>query len=769
MTFLDAVSRPPEVVGDVHEGSDADAGPASDRQLLVVRVCAAVATVIALFSGVEPTGTTWWDPVLIIGLTALFVFASARASRVAVMAAAGLAATFCGLSLWLGVAAIGFVVAAASARTPDRTVEAFAASGACTIVALFHLQTFVIFGFSAAVAATAIFIVLASAYRRSTKDLQQQTRSAAIVVALVLGLVLVVSLYMALSIRTTANAGVRSARQGLSAARAGDTQELRTQLERAQQQFGQANDQLGSIWLQPLKLVPVAAQNLRSVSIATEQGLIVANEAAATASDADLDKLQLRQGQFDLDVLAAMAPQLDRTSTQLENSIRQIEATRTLWLLPPVASQLDILVAEITTVLPEAQLAADAARVMPGLLGADGERRYLMLFGSPGESREFGGFVGGFALISVSDGNLDLVEAGSINDLVPIAREDSLEDPASYPVEFVEADPAFYPQNLTSTPNIYVIARAARDIFPTLLGAPLDGVIYADPFALAAMTEFTGPISVEGIDEPLDSAGLINFIFEGQYEFFDDRRERFTAIGALAAATAAAFENADLPGPERLGEVLGPVARAGRLQIVTYDPDENAFLASVKLQRDFVAPEGVDAFALVQTNGTASKLDLYLHREIEFTINVDADGSLTAIVDVEVRSEIADDVPPLTYGETDGTNQVLLSLYSRHELVDLTVDGQPHEYVIQEEFGLFRYALFKVPLAPNESRDISFVLTGTAPGEPYRAGIWEQPLANLDTVRVTYQGGSEASISSERVLGESWLFDPAQIAAGGSE
>jgi len=492
---------------------------------------------------------------------------------------------------------------------------------------------------------------------------------------------------------------------------------------------------------------------------------VIANEAASTAQDANIEDLQLRQGQLDLDLLASMAPRLQTTVQQLEQAVRLIEADDSPWLLPAVTRQLDSLVGEVIEVLPETRVAADAARVMPAMLGVESERRYLMLFGSPGEAREFGGFIGGYALIGISNGNLDLVQAGSINDLVPLANQGQLSNPDSYPIEFVAAEPALYPQNLTSTPNLDVVARAARDIFPTIAGAPIDGVIYADPFALAAMTEFTGPIAVDGIAEPLDRQGLLDLIFVDQYE--ETRQERFGTFGAIATATAGKFATADLPGPERLGEVLGPVARAGRLQIISYDQAENDFLASVKLQRQFVAPTNVDSFAVIHTNGTQSKLDLYLHREITYDITVEPDGSLFAVVDVELRSDIAADAPPLTFGATDGTNQVLLSLYSRHELANLTVGGEQHEYVVQEEFGFFRYALFKVAVPPNETVSVSFELTGVSPEVPYRAGIWEQPLVNNDIATVTYRTPGTAPVTTQREMVESWLFDPDELSVPG--
>ena len=732
----------------------------------VVVAASTIAAVGAAFSGVEPTGTSWWDPVLAAVLATVFVVAATRAHRWAMFSAAAIATLFVGFSPWLAVAVAGCAALAASISQPNRKRDLRAISGCLTFLGLLHLGDLWFFGLSALLAAIAVVAVFASAYSALAGDQKVAVRRVVRWGVAVVAVLLAFTAIQALLVRTTANAGIEAARAGINAARAGDTQELSAQLERAQLELKEANDKVSSPLLRPLALVPVAAQHLRSVQTAIAQGLAVANQARSVAEDANIEELTLRQGQFDLDLLRTMAPLLQSAATSLSDAVEVMQRARSPWLVPFVDDRLQSLLDEVVAVLPEAQVAAQAARVMPQMLGVDGERRYLMLFGSPGEAREFGGFVGGYALISVDDGDLDLIQAGSINDLVPIANLEELDDPASYPTEYLAVDPARYPQNLTSTPNITLMARVVRDVFPELFGAPIDGVIYVDPYALAAMTEITGPVWVPAIGEELVGNDIVDFIFDGQYRLLGGRTKRFEVMGELAQATAAGFATTNLPGPEELGRLLGPVARAGRLQVVTYDDAENEFLTAVKLQRHFSAPSSIDAFAVIHTNGTASKLDLFLHRNIRYDVTV-AGAELRATVDVELRSEIPEDAPELTYGFTDGTNGVLLSLYSPHELTAVTVSGQPHQFVVHEEFGFFRYALFTIPLAPGSTADVQFSLIGEAPPVPYRVGIWEQPGVNNDMVEVVYRVPGEEPVVRSRELVEGWLFDPAETSSDG--
>jgi len=728
----------------------------------VVVASAAVATVGAVFSGLEPTGTSWWDPVLAASVAIAFVVGATRASSRTLFAAVAIGALATGFTPWLAVGVAACVTYTLASQRTQHTTELRAVTGALSSIALFHLDDFGVFGLSAALAGAAIVGVVVSAYRRATVDARKPMRRVALVVGAAVALVLAIGGVQALLTRSTVNTGVEAARAAIEAARSGDPGALSREIGQAQESLAEADDRVSSPILQPLYLVPVAAQHLRAVSTATEHGLEVADEALAAAEEGGIEDLQMRQGQFDLDKLALIAPRLERAASALGDAMRTIERDRSPWLLPPVDDRLGSLLAEVAEVRQEADLAARAANVLPRMLGADAERRYLLLFGSPGEAREFGGFVGGYAVLAVDDGRLDLVRAGGINDLVPIANEGELDNPNSYPTEFLAADPVTFPQNLTSTPSITTIARAARDIFPELFGAPIDGVVYLDPYALAAMTELSGPVEVEGIGRPLVGDDIVDFLFDGQYRLFDsdERDDRFEAIGELASAMAEAFASADLPGPEELGRLLGPAARGGRLQVVTYDDEENAFLTAVRLQREFSAPPGLDSFALVHANATPSKLDLFLHRDVRYDVQVAPDGSLRAVLDVELRSVVPDDAPELTFGFTDGTNEVLLSLYSPHELVSVTVDGETHEYVAEPEFGFVRYSLFRIPLPADEQAHVRFELLGTAPEDDYRLGVWQQPLVNDDELEIVYRNGENSPISVRRALTEGWLFDP---------
>ena len=117
---------------------------------------------------------------------------------------------------------------------------------------------------------------------------------------------------------------------------------------------------------------------------------MIARQASRAITSADISTISMVAGSVDLSALTAMEPDLTKTAALLETGVDELDEARSPWLLSPVSTRMASLTDEMRDVLPEAQIAAHAARVVPGLLGEDGPRRYFVAFGSPAESRELG-------------------------------------------------------------------------------------------------------------------------------------------------------------------------------------------------------------------------------------------------------------------------------------------------------------------------------------------------------------------------------------------
>ena len=140
-----------------------------------------------------------------------------------------------------------------------------------------------------------------------------------------------------------------------------------------------------------------------------------------------------------------------------------------------------------------------AAQVLPDMIGADGERDYLLLFQNNAEIRATGGMPGSWAHIHAEDGRLEMVEQGTASDfptadepVVPLTDAELAVYGKEYGLFF--QDPGFAP-DFQRGAEIWE-AHWERQ-FPEI---ELDGVLALDPVGMSYLLEGTGPVTVRGTD-----------------------------------------------------------------------------------------------------------------------------------------------------------------------------------------------------------------------------------------------------------------------------
>jgi len=710
-----------------------------------IALIALASAIGAALSKAAPTGTPVWDPVLNAALGAMFVVAASKAPRWSVIFMAAIAAAASFATPWAvgGWLAIGISIVAALLGRRNRIVGATAA--AVAIQSLLRLPEAGFFGLQTIVALVAIAPVAASGYRFGTKRARRVIRWTAMGVgAAVVGIGLLGSLSL-LNARSDVAQGITAARTGIEAARAGNTEGVATGLDRAQSSFARAGDELSGLRARLLRLVPVVSQHQRAIEAAVSQGRLVTAEAGAAVRESDIRNLRLTGGALDLEALSQMAPRLQSTSIALDNAVFEIRAATSPWLVAELSGRIGELLREIEEFQPEVELGAVAAEVLPDMLGRGGPRTYFVMFGTPAESRELGGFLGSWALLTFDQGQLELGESGRINELYDVAA--ASEVPAGVVSDwFMEmARPTQFPQNLPSSPDMAQVAAVSKQVLAGATDSPIDGFVYADGFALTDMLQLSGPVTVPFQEEAMTSDSATEFFFADQYQITGgaERNDLFDTLAQVAAGVVTSINGQTLPGPEELGRVMGPAARAGHLQVVTFDEQANDFLRSVKLLRDFGRNETQDFVGLVQTNGLSNKMDIYLHRELDYQVVINGESELNAIAAVTLRSDVPADAPPFTLGSGDdvGVNKVLLSLYSPLSLDSVTLNGLPVDVRIASEFDMGRY-LVEVDVPPNAGPSVvEFSLSGSVlTTVPYSLEVWHQPLVNDDDVAVSAVG-----------------------------
>lgn len=714
-------------------------GRSGERGVIAAIVVAAAAG--GALSDVRPTGVPIPDLVWPALLAAVVTVAATRARRTSWIVLVGIAAAMVGAPVGTVCGVLALVLAVVVSVANVRGPIIGALLGALAVQSVLRLTDFGIPRLSAAAAAVACLPVLVSGYQMATRRSRRLVRRV-VVGGLVLYAVAGVAAGAAvLEARTSASLATEQTRDGLSAVKEGDTGVARDRLRLATASFDSAASTIGSPLAWPGHVLPLIGPQVTTAHELVSIGRDITATASTSLDSADYRSVRLDGGRIDVDRLAAMSAPLDAAADVLARGRRRAADVASPWEAPMLRSEADRLIGEIDGVLGPTRLAAAASRTVPGLLGADAPRRYLVLFAQPAEARGLGGFVGGYAELLATDGKVELTRSGPIDDLSEAdGRNDrTLSGPPDYLARYGRFRPARFLQNVTASPDLPTVATVYRELYPKAGGNPIDGVIYVDPAGLAALLDVTGPVKVPGLDQRLTAANAADFLLRGQYDEIRDNRERDAILTAAGRATFDALLSASVPGPEHLGRVLGPAVRGGHLLVSVADTDEQAFLDSVELTGRFAVPAaGEDYLSVRVFNGNGNKIDAYLRRTIDYSATVDpGTGRVDAVATVRLVNEpaapgVSDYVTGNNNEDPEGTNRMYVSLYSPLDLVSAERDGSPLSVEPQQEFG-GNVLSSQVVIPPGGTATLQFRLSGTlASGGGYSLTVLPQALPHLD-------------------------------------
>jgi hypothetical protein len=675
-------------------------------------------------------------------LVVLVGLAGTRAGRtpLAVLTLAGIVLA----TGWSAVApAIGLLGVGVLKSTNARDRSWGAGIGVLGALGLLGMRDLGVTGLSAAVAAVVAAAVLWSGYRRSRSAVRRRVRrlsAAAIAVVLVAGALGVLALAQARPELESAVDSTLAAAEDAADARSGPAA---AGFAIAAEQFGSARAGLERWWTLPARALPAAGDNYRVLLEMARAGETLALTGAELSGSVDYQALSAEGGGVDVAVLAGYSAPVERAATELGAADDVLSAIRSPWLVAPVRERLDQLLDRVGELRYQARIASLGAKEGPTLLGADRPRRYLVLLGSSAELRDLGGHLGNWAEVVVDGGRIDLVQVGKPADLSQPSVEAELAARLNAPAaSLLNLRPATFPQNWSGSPDFAVVTALSAELFERATGRRIDGVIYADASVLDAMLEVTGPVPVPGLDRELAAGEAERFVTVEQFEAFPTETEADESVRLLIEDVFERFTRSTLPGPSSMAATFGPLVDAGRLRLATTDGSGGELLERLGLDRRLEVPADGDLLAVVNRNANPSKIDVFLERDVDHRVLVDADtGRVRARTEVELRNTApSSGLSPIVIGNRDGlpsgTNLTDVAILSPLRLAGATLDGEPVPVTPSQEGDLNRYTV-RVPLAPGGSASVAFDLEGqVAPGAEHRLRVVRQPLVSDQRVTV---------------------------------
>ena len=727
--FGDAsIGAPPPIANDRPRRRETRRTRAS-RSPQVVAGVVAVAVVGALIGGlwtnaIAPTGNGWVDAAERAALVALGALAGSRARRWPLFVIAVLASMLAqGPGLVVG---LGAVTAAAVLLTIDRRNRVVgAAAGAGVTLALMELRTVGPLGFTVLIGVVLFGALCGSGYQQLGSAGRRRARVATVGAVVVVVAGLVVAGGVLIGLVNPVESAVDNTRRGAAAARDGDTGAATDLLNEAAVGFGDTSDRLSAPWLAPARLVPVVAQNLDALRTGATMGRDLNSSAAFAATSVDYQALRQEGGGVNLAQLELTQVPVAALASSLAAAVEGLSGIDSPWVAAPLRNQLDDVAAEVGDLSSETELAQLALADAPAVLGADGPRRYLVMVANPAEGRDFGGFMGGWALLWVNDGAIGLEESGTPLDLFgPDAERPPPSPLADFPPAFLEMAPGRYPQNWTSSADLDVVAAAATNLLEANGRGSIDGVMYADPAALAEFVALTGPIPVPGTVAEINATNAEAFFTRDQFRVLAQNPEGDEVLGQLTGEIFERLGSADLPGPRELGESFGPLVRDGHLAMATGAEGDRALLDRLGLSAPMPSTYG-DMLGLVERNKAPNKLDVFLNRTHTYDVTWDPDdGARTATLTSTYTNDVKDPaaLPPVVVGNESGTlpgTQIReVAIITPSQNVSLELDGERVPVRTDMEQGYYRHSV-GLAIPPGQSVELRWRLEGTLPAGDY--------------------------------------------------
>lgn len=735
-------------------------------RLLHVAVVLAAAAGAAAFSTAAPTGIATVDLVERAAFAGLVAAAAcaARPWTAAWLAGLALAAAPGGSGAAPAVAVLLVALAALFVRTWATWLSAVA--GAAGGVLVLRLGDVGPPGATALVAVAAVVPTLVSGWRQCDDTTWQRLRRLTGVVGIVAGVLLVLFGASAFLAWRAAGRAVGESTAWVEAARSGDQEGALEHLRAANVAFDDAHGAVTAPWASPARVLPGLGRYLEAVGAVSSSGAELSRVTTLAGESTDIDDLRPRGGRFDLGALAQARAPLSTTVATARAALARVDAIDDTWLAGPVRDRIGEFRTRVAEAESQGDIAVMAIDAAPALLGQQGQRRYLVVFTTPSETRELGGFMGNFAELTVTDGKLDLTRSGRtsvlnagltdaeaqaragqvIEGTRPADQIPHLSTDAGYPERYVRYDIGRFWQNITGTPDFPTVARAAAELYPKSGGQAIDGVIAVDPRGLAAMLKLTGSISVEGLPEKLTPENAADFLLRRQYLELGNVTARADLLDRVSRTTFERITTGDLPGPRAVGEALGPMVEGRHLLFWSLHPTDQPLLTRLGLSGAMAAPSP-DFVAVTQANDNPSKADVDLRRDVSYEATYD---QTTSKVQGTVKVVLHNGLPTGTELGTlpdyvagnarnlpRGTNRTFLSAYVALPLASASVDGKAVPIESYQEYGRNRFGMY-VDVPPSSSVEVVFRLDGTLDlADGYGVTVWSPPLVTPDHLTVT--------------------------------
>ena len=427
---------------------------------------------------------------------------------------------------------------------------------------------------------------------------------------------------------------------------------------------------------------------------------------------------------MDLAPVQTAAPKVQAAAYAVKESVQRLNSIDTSNLVPQVAEPLVEARSELALLQGDLNLAADATKIAPTMLGADTSRRYLLLMQNNAESRATGGIPGALAVLSVNKGKLNLESQSSataLGSFVPPVAVDAEQQ------TIFSARLGKFMQDVNLTPDFPTTAATAKSMWERSTGERLDGVISLDPVALSFILNATGPVKISdpavlrignGLPTELTGSNVVRTLLSDAYAKIREPELQDVYFAAAAKEIFSALSSGQADS-KKLMDALSKGAAERRILLWSASTSEQVVIGNYPLG-GMVSGAAVSAtqFGIYFNDGTGAKMDYWMKRSVQVVKDCTRDGYREVTLRVTSTNTAAPDaaqsLPPYVtgngaFGVPAGSVQTNVVAYGPAQSnVDTVVkDGDKVPFAAQRH-GQRSVGTSTIQLAPGATTSVDF-------------------------------------------------------------
>jgi len=278
-----------------------------------------------------------------------------------------------------------------------------------------------------------------------------------------------------------------------------------------------------------------------------------------------------------------------------------------------VAEPIRKLQQDLKQALPFLEQGQSLVSIAPILLGVDKPRTWLLVMGNGAEARSIGGLPGGWGLLNVGQGKIDLVHQESNDNISSISLANWRSLVTQDAVTLYDDDLSRF-TDMNLSPDFPTNGKLMEALYRQYSGKRTDGVLFTDEHTLAGLMQLTGPIVFRG--KTFTSENVSGYIGKGVYADYADPKEKDRAVLGL---TQKVFKTITSASPDLLvvAKTFLDLIAQGRLHVWSSNPIEQKKFESSPAGGSMISPES-PKHAVVMANGAGNKIDAYIHSSVKY-------------------------------------------------------------------------------------------------------------------------------------------------------